>query len=74
MLMPLGPLAAGAFGWFRPTDAWVGLLWTFLPVMHVAQALEDGDIPERARPRFIAWTIGYGVLCGVAAPLARGWR
>jgi hypothetical protein len=58
MLTPLAPLVAGVFGWLDPTDAWMGLLWVFGSVVRVAQALEDGDVPERARLRFIAWTIG----------------
>jgi hypothetical protein len=67
VLMPLPPLAVGVFGWLDPSEAWRGV-WV-LPVataMHIAQAWEEGDIPERARPRWIAGMIGYTVLCVVA--------
>jgi hypothetical protein len=54
-----------------PEQAWMGV-WV-LPVgtaMHIAQAWEDGKIPERARrPRWIALEMGYAVLCGVAGPV-----
>ncbi len=70
LLAPFPPLAAGVFGWLDPSEAWWGV-WV-LPVataVQIAQAWERGDIPEWARPRWIAWAIGYAVLCGVAAPV-----
>lgn len=71
LLVPLGPLTAGVFGFLDPSEAWMGV-WV-APVgaaMHIAQDWEDGKIPERARrPRWIALMMGYAVLCGVAGPV-----
>lgn len=67
----LPPLAVGVFGWFDPTDAWVGV-WV-VPIgiaVTTALAWERGDIPpEWAQRRVIAWTIGYVVLSGAAGPV-----
>jgi hypothetical protein len=41
-------------------------------VCHTAQRLEDGDIPQWGRPRWVAWMISYGVLCG-GAVAAGAW-
>jgi len=62
-------LGVGVSGWFWPTDAWRGLWVAFLPAVITAQAEDRGNIPERARPRWIAWAIGYGLLLGVAGPV-----
>jgi hypothetical protein len=74
LVTPLGPLTAGVFGWLYPSEAWWGV-WV-LPAgtaMHIAQAWEDGKIPEEARrPRWIALEMGYAVLCGVAG-LVGAW-
>ncbi len=67
LLAPLAPLAAGVFGWLDPSEAWRGV-WA-LPVataVHISMEWERGGILERARPRWIAWMIGYTVLCIVA--------
>jgi hypothetical protein len=70
LFVGLVPLAVGVFGWFDPTDAWRGV-WV-VPVVIVvttAQAWKRGGIPQWARPRVLAFAIGYGVLCSAAAPL-----
>jgi hypothetical protein len=77
MLAPLPPLAAGVFGWFQPTCAWVGLGLAFGPIVTVAMDYDGviSIVPKEPRPRWTAWAIGYigyGVLCGVAA-LGGAW-
>jgi hypothetical protein len=64
-LVPL--LAAGVWGWLRPRDAWLGWSLVLSPIVSIALARNQRDVPGWARPRWIvAWAIGYGVLAWVA--------
>jgi hypothetical protein len=76
LLTLVGPLAFGVWGWFDPARAWLEFgVVTVVTVCHTAQRWEDGEVPQWGRPRWVAWMIGYGVLCGgavaVGAWLAR---
>jgi hypothetical protein len=70
LLAPLGPLAAGVFGWLDPSEAWVGVLLPVGTAIQTTHAWERGKLSEWERqPRFIALKMGYAVLCAVAGPI-----
>lgn len=69
LVLLVTPLGLGVWGWLRPAEAWYGVGLAFLPAVLTAQAEDRSDNPELARPRWIAWAIGYGLLLGGAAPV-----
>jgi len=70
LVLPLPLLGLGVWGWLRPTEAWLGLVLALLPVVNLAMARDQREVPEWARPRWmVAWAIGYGLLVGAAAPV-----